>query len=283
MSANRAASIRARLKQRADAAQQDFNLVLTRYGLERLLYRLSMSEHAPNFLLKGALLFQCWYGDEHRPTRDADLLGFGPDDVPTLVAVFRSVSGLAVDDGIAFDPASVTGASIRKDASYGGVRIDLRATLDRARIALQVDIGFGDAVTPQPQPIDYPTLLADVPAPKLRAYPKATVVAEKLHAASILGMTNSRMKDFFDLWVLLRDPALQGAEVRQAIEATFTRRQTALPDTLPVGLSDAFANDGAKQLQWRAFLRRNQLDALELSAVLLEIRTRLEAWNFPRP
>jgi hypothetical protein len=283
MTVNRAASIRARLKQRADAAKQDFNLVLTRYGLERLLYRLSISEHAPNFLLEGALLFQFWYGDEHRPTRDADLLGFGPDDVPTLVAVFRSVTGLAVDDGIAFDPDSVTGAQIRKDASYGGVRIDLRASLDRARIALQVDIGFGDAVTPQPQPIDYPTLLADVPAPKMRAYPKATVVAEKLHAVSILGMTNSRMKDFFDLWVLLRDQTLQGSEVQQAVEATFTRRQTALPDTLPVGLSDAFADDGAKQLQWRAFLRRNQLDALELAAVLLEIRTRLQAWGFPRP
>lgn len=282
MTANRAASIRARLKQRADAAKQDFNLVLTRYSLERLLYRLSVSEHAPKFLLKGALLFQCWYGDEHRPTHDADLLGFGPDDVASLVAVFRSISGFAVDDGIAFDPDSVTGAPIRKDANYGGVRIDLRATLDRARIALQIDIGFGDAVTPRPQPIDYPTLLADVPAPKLRAYPKATVVAEKLHAVSILGMTNSRMKDFFDLWVLLRDPALQGTEVRQAIEATFTRRQTALPDTLPVGLSDTFANDGAKQLQWRAFLRRNHLDALELAAVLLEIRTRLQAWDFPR-
>lgn len=188
-----------------------------------------------------------------------------------------------MDDGIAFDPDSVAGAQIRKDASYGGVRIDMRATLDRARIALQVDIGFGDAVTPQPQIVAYPTLLADVPAPTLRAYPKATVVAEKLHAVSILGMTNSRMKDFFDLWVLLRDPSLQGAEVQRAIEATFTRRQTALPDSLPVGLSDAFANDDAKQLQWRAFLRRNQLDALELAAVLLEIRTRLQAWNFPRP
>ena len=182
MTANRAASIRARLKQRADAAKQDFNLVLTRYGLERLLYRLSISEHAPSFLLKGALLFQLWYGDNHRPTRDADLLGFGPDDGPTLVAIFRSISGLAVDDGIAFDPNSVTGAQIRKDTSYGGVRIDLRATLDRARIALQVDIGFGDAVTPEPQTIDYLSLLADVPTPTLRAYPQATVVAEKLHA-----------------------------------------------------------------------------------------------------
>ena len=225
MTANRAASIRARLKQHTDASKQDFNLTLTRYGLERLLYRLSVSEHAPNFLLKGALLFQLWYGQPHRPTRDADLLGFGPDDVPTLVGVFRSICGIVVDDGITFDPLSVTGTEIRKDAGYGGVRIELRATLDGARLALQIDIGFGGAVTPAAQPITYPTLLADVPAPTLRTYPKATVVAEKLHAVTILGMTNSRMKDFFDLWVLLHDATIDDAELRRAIEATFTRRR----------------------------------------------------------
>ena len=135
MTANRAASIRARLKQHPETSKQDFNLTLTRYGLERLLYRLSISEHAPNFLLKGALLFQLWYGQPHRPTRDADLLGFGPDDVPTLVGVFRSICSIAVDDGIVFVPESATGTPIRKDAGYGGVRIDLRATLDGARLA----------------------------------------------------------------------------------------------------------------------------------------------------
>ena len=140
MTANRAASIRARLKQHTDTAKQDFNLTLTRYGLERLLYRLSISDHAPNFLLKGALLFQLWYGQPHRPTRDADLLGFGPDDVPTLVGVFQSICRIAVDDGIVFDPAAVVGSEIRKDAGYGGVRIDLRAALDGARLALQIDI-----------------------------------------------------------------------------------------------------------------------------------------------
>lgn len=201
MTANRAASIRARLKRHPETSKQDFNLTLTRYGLERLLYRLSISEHAPNFLLKGALLFQLWYGQPHRPTRDADLLGFGPDDVPTLVGVVRSICSIAVDDGIVFVPESATGTPIRKDAGYGGVRIDLRATLDGARLALQIDIGFGDAVTPAAQPVTYSTLLPDVPAPTLRAYPKATVVAEKLHAVTVLGMTNTRMKDFFDLWV----------------------------------------------------------------------------------
>jgi hypothetical protein len=131
-------AIRARLKQLTDTSKQDFNLTLTQYGLERLLYRLSVSEHAPNFLLKGALLFQLWYGQPHRPTRDADLLGFGPDDVPQMVGVFRSLCSIAVDDGIVFDPGSAAGTPIRKDADYGGVRIDLRATLDGARLALQI-------------------------------------------------------------------------------------------------------------------------------------------------
>lgn len=280
MTANRAASIRARLKQHAAASKQDFNLTLTQYGLERLLYRLSVSKHAPNFLLKGALLFQLWYGESHRPTRDADLLGFGPDDVPTQVGLFRSVCAIAVDDGIVFDLDSVTGTEIRKEAGYGGVRIDVRATLDGARLALQVDIGFGDAVTPEAQPIDYPTLLADVPAPALRAYPKATVVAEKLHAVTILGMTNSRMKDFFDLWVLLHDATLDDAQLKHAIEATFARRQTAMPSILPIGLSDAFSADPTKQVQWRAFLQKNKLAMLDLGEVVRFVRERVQRCGF---
>lgn len=280
MTANRAASIRARLKQLTDTSKQDFNLTLARYGLERLLYRLSVSEHAPNFLLKGALLFQLWYGQPHRPTRDADLLGFGPDDVPTLVGVFRSICSIVVDDGMVFDPASVAGSPIRKEAGYGGVRIDLRATLDSARLALQVDIGFGDAVTPAAQSVTYPTRMHDVPAPTLRAYPKATVVAEKLHAVTVLGMTNTRMKDFFDLAFLLRDATLDDSELKGAVEATFARRQTAVPATQPIGLSDAFANDATKQRQWQAFLKKNNLEQMELPVVINAIRERALRFGF---
>jgi hypothetical protein len=280
MTANRAASVRARLKQHTDASQQDFNLTLTRYGLERLLYRLSISEHAPNFLLKGALLFGLWYGQPHRPTRDADLLGFGADDVPTLVGVFQSICGIAVDDGIVFDPASAAGTPIRKDAGYGGVRIDLRATLDSARLSLQIDIGFGDAVTPAAQAVTYPTLLPDVPAATLRTYPKATVVAEKIHAVTVLGMANTRLKDFFDLWVLLQDITLNDAELLRAIEATFARRQTALPRAWPIGLSYSFAKDAAKQLQWRAFLKKNKLDSMDLTDVVTAIRERAQQFGF---
>mgnify|MGYP003590129352 FL=1 len=269
---NLPASIRARLPQRADATRQDFNLTLTHYGLERLLYRLSISQYADRYLLKGALLFSLWYDQPHRPTRDVDLLGYGPDDVETAVATFREISQIAVDDGIVFDPASVAGSVIRKEAGYGGVRVDLRATLDGARIALQVDIGFGDVVTPAPEPIHYPVLLDDLPAPRLRAYPKYTVVAEKLHAICLLGMTNSRMKDYFDLWVLLTEEDLAPDELRRAVEATFARRRLAMPADLPIGLSDAFAQDPIKQRQWAAFFKKNGLAPRELAEVVARLR-----------
>ena len=272
MSRNLAASVRARLKQRADATRQDFNLTLTRYGLERLLYRLSVSPHAANYLLKGALLFSLWYDQPHRPTRDADLLGFGPDDVDTAVSAFREICQIEVDDGIAFDTASVRGSVIRKEAGYGGVRIDLLAKLDGARLALQVDIGFGDAVTPAPETVSYPVLLEDLPAPQLRAYPKYTVVAEKFHAVCLLGMANTRMKDYFDLWVLLAEDALEAAELRRAVEATFDRLKLAMPSTLPSGLSDAFVQEAAKQRQWAAFLKKNRLEALDLAQVVALLR-----------
>ena len=269
---NLPASIRARLKQRADATRQDFNLTLTHYGLERLLYRLSISQYADRYLLKGALLFSLWYDQPHRPTRDVDLLGYGPDDVETAVATFREISQIAVDDGIVFDPASVAGSVIRKEAGYGGVRVDLRATLDGARIALQVDIGFGDVVTPAPEPIHYPVLLDDLPAPRLRAYPKYTVVAEKLHAICLLGRTTSRMKDYFDLWVLLTEEDLAPDELRRAVEATFARRRLAMPADLPIGLSDAFAQDPIKQRQWAAFFKKNGLAPRELAEVVARLR-----------
>jgi len=276
MSRNLAASIRARLKQHADATKQDFELTLTHYGLERLLYRLSVSPHAANYLLKGALLFSLWYDQPHRPTRDADLLGFGPHDIDTAISAFREICQIEADDGIAFNAASIKGSAIRKEAGYGGVRIDLLAKLDGARLALQVDIGFGDAVTPAPESVSYPVLLEDLPAPQLRAYPKYTVVAEKFHAVCLLGMANTRMKDYFDLWVLLTEGALQAAELRRAVDATFARRQLAMPTALPSGLSDAFAQDAAKQRQWAAFLQRNRLGDLDLATVVALLRSEFQ-------
>ena len=247
-------------------------MTLTHYGLERLLYRLSISSHAPNFLLKGALLFALWYDHPHRPTRDADLLGFGPDDIDTAVIAFREICRIPVEDGIMFNPASVKGTEIRKEAGYGGVRLDIQATLDGARIALQVDIGFGDAVTPAPEDVSYPVLLSDLPCPHLRAYPKYTVVAEKLHAICLLGMANTRMKDYFDLGVLMADSTLDPLELRRAIETTFERRKLVPPSSIPIGLSDAFAADATKTMQWAAFLKRNQLEPVDLSVVVARLR-----------
>ena len=276
MSSDLAASVRARLKQRADATKQDFNLTLTHYGLERLLYRLSVSAQADRFLLKGALLFSLWYDQPHRTTRDADLLAFGTDDVDAMVATFREICAIGVDDGIVFDVAGVKGAEIRKCAGYGGVRIDVPALLDGARLALQVDIGFGDAVTPAPEAVRYPVLLADLPAPELRAYPKYTVVAEKLHAICLLGMANTRLKDYFDLDVLLNDPALDPSELRKAIEATFARRGMSIPTEWPQGLTATFAKDQTKQAQWKAFLHKNRLDPVDLPHVIDRLRQGLE-------
>jgi len=271
MNRHSAASIRARLKNHADATRQDFNQILTRYGLERLLYRVSVSPHAQNFLLKGALLFALWFDAPHRPTRDADLLGFGSDDPGAIAAMFREICAIEADDGIAFDPATVRASEIRTTANYGGVRVELNATLAGARLALQVDIGFGDVVTPDAHEIVYPTLLADMPAPHLRVYPRETAFAEKLEAVVQLGLPNSRMKDYFDLLTLARENAMATAVLAQAIAATFARRGTPLPTSLPIGLTEAFAHDPAKQTQWHAFLRKSRLTAPDLAEVVAEL------------
>ena len=194
------ASVRARLLNQAKAANIEFGLMLTRFALERLLYRLSVSSHRDQFVLKGALLFDLWFDQPHRPTRDADLLGFGAADLSVLEATFREIREIPVADGIVFAPASVKAFEIRKDANYAGIRLTLTGELHGARCAVQVDIGFGDAVTPAVEEADYPAILADLPAPRLRVYPRYTVIAEKLEAIVSLGITNSRMKDFFDLW-----------------------------------------------------------------------------------
>jgi hypothetical protein len=279
VSGNLAASLRARLKKHADATKEDFNLTLTRFGLERLLYRLSVSSYAGNYLLKGALLFSLWYGEPKRPTRDADLLGFGAEDVVTAETAFKQICEVAVNDGIVFDPRTVKGTPIREEAGYGGVRVNLLAHLDGARISLQVDIGFGDAVTPAPEHAEYPVLLPDLPRPALRVYPKYTVIAEKFHAICLLGMANSRMKDYFDLRVLLTDDTLDSAGLTRAVEATFQRRKLELPASIPIGLSDGFASDATKLKQWTAFLRKNKLDAPGLQETIGTVRAKLQEYG----
>jgi predicted nucleotidyltransferase component of viral defense system len=223
---NLAASVRQRLMNAARQQGEDFQLVLTRYLIERLLYRLSQSPHAPRFLLKGALLFALWTGRTHRPTRDLDLLGRGEARPEALAEVFRDLCSLDVQpDGVEFAADTIAVEAIREDQEYQGQRVHVEGRLDNARVRLQVDVGFGDAVTPGAEDVRYPTLL-EMPAPQLKAYPRETVVAEKLQAMVMLGMANSRMKDFFDLSVLSSEFDFQGAILCKAIGATFKRRGT---------------------------------------------------------
>jgi hypothetical protein len=265
MSGNLSASILARLLALAKQRGDDYSLLLNRFALERLLARLSTSPHADRFLLKGALLFALWYDTPHRPTRDADLLGFGPDDEANLIATFRDIAAMDLGDCIVFDPESVNADAIREDNTYGGTRITLVARIGSARCALQIDVGFGDAVTPEPQTVAYPTLLKNFQAPTLRVYPVYTVIAEKYQAMVMLGQANSRMKDFYDLAVIARRTELDGSTLAAAIASTFARRKTALPTERPLALTKQFSEDAAKQRQWQAFLNKNRITASSLA------------------
>ena len=274
---NIAASVKARLQNVAGKRGDDFNLLLLRYGIERLLFRLSQTSYADKFLLKGAMLFVVWDEKTHRPTRDLDLLGFGPSEKEDLIRVFQEVTATpVVDDGIVFDPKSVHADDIREDNVYAGVRIRLMGKLGTAEIPVQVDVGTGDAVTPAPETAAFPALL-DFPAPQVRTYPVYTVVAEKFEAMVKLGTANTRMKDFHDVWFLAHRFEFDGLTLRKAIEATFARRQTVLPPP-PEPFTDAFANDPTKQAQWSAFLRRNGLTGItnQFSEVIAVLRKFIE-------
>lgn len=264
-------SIRQRLLNHAKQADEDFQLTLDRYAVERLLYRLSISRHRDDFLLKGAMLFRHWFDHEHRPTRDADFLGFGSPDPARVEAIVRELCAKEVDDGLVFDLSNLGVTEIRETARYDGLRVNLRARLGTAACLVQWDIGFGDAVTPGPEDAELPTLLEDLPAPSLRIYPRETVFAEKLEAIVVLGMANSRMKDYFDLLSLAREGRLDQGVLSNAVSATFERRGTPMPGAMPVGLTAEFASDNAKQRQWKAFLDRGRLEAPRLSEVVAEL------------
>lgn len=271
-STNPGASIRAKLLHRSKLDRVDFQFLLTRYAIERLLYRLSISPEKQHFLLKGALLFDLWYDVPLRPTRDIDLLGFGLAETSHLLMAFAGICALTAEDGVSFDPHSIKAEEICKDANYSGLRLTLSGMLDRAKFRVQVDVGYGDAVTPAPEEAEFPTLIPGMPSPRLLVYPRYTVVAEKLEAIVSFGMANSRMKDYFDLWVILRDQELDQALLSSAISATLKRRGTSKPRTLPVGLSEQFAGDPQKAKQWSAFVERNKLKANSLHDVVGDLR-----------
>ncbi|MEO8922636.1 MAG: nucleotidyl transferase AbiEii/AbiGii toxin family protein [Caldimonas sp.] len=275
MTADPGASILARLLNLAKQRGEDYNLVLNRFGLERLLSRMAVSRYADRFLLKGALLFSLWYDEPHRPTRDADLLGFGPADVDILVATFREIVAIRMDDGIVFDPESVRATAIREAAEYGGIRLRLDGRINNVRLALQIDVGFGDAVTPPAEMAVLPALLERLASPKLRVYPVYTVIAEKYQAMVVLGLANTQMKDFYDLAVIARRSELDGALLAQAVRATFERRGTPLPQDPPVALTAEFGLSVAKRQQWQGFLRKSKLSDTDLGETVALIATLL--------
>jgi hypothetical protein len=266
-----AESTRARLtnRWRGDGQRETFEALLNRYFLDRLPYRIGRSPHRDRFVLKGALLFVLWGDAPHRATRDIDLLGQGDPDPQGIATVFRDICAGDGEDGVEFSADTVRAMAVREDAVLAGVRVMLEARLGQARQNLQIDIGFGDEVVPAPGEIAYPTLL-DQPVPTLRAYPRETVVAEKFQALTALGMANSRMKDFFDIWLLARDHDFDGVTLAAAFAATFARRQTALPEEVPFALTPAFAT--AKEVQWRAFARRIALAPPPLNTILPDLQ-----------
>lgn len=253
---NIAASVRQRLFNLALAHGDNFEHVAVSYGLDRMLYRLSLSPQAHRFILKGATMFRYWLPDIHRPTMDVDLLGKGFKEVDEVVAVFADALHATVDDdGLVFIPATLRGNMIREGNQYHGVRIQLEARLAGARLCLQFDVGFGDIVMPPPEMMDLPPMLP-FPAARLATYSRYSMVAEKFHAMTSLGAQNSRMKDFFDIWTLSRHLPFEGETLRTALTATFDRRNTPIPTALTLALTPEFTESASKGKQWTAFLRR---------------------------
>ncbi|MBT8373177.1 MAG: nucleotidyl transferase AbiEii/AbiGii toxin family protein [Deltaproteobacteria bacterium] len=271
---NMSASVRARLLNMARSSGRDFQELVIRYAVERFLARLVESEHQNRFILKGAMLYIPWNLDDKRTTMDLDLLGFGSPDLENLSRIFRQICEVEIpDDGLVFDKKSVTATPIREASVYEGVRVIVRIAFGTMPIRLQVDVGFGDRIVPDPQLLEFPALLAEH-GPVIRSYSPETVIAEKFNAMVLLGIAISRMKDYFDIWMLSRNFTIEGAVLREAIQQTFTKRQTALPITEPIGLSDEFASNESKRYQWQGFVRRlqKQNSLPDLTEVVAAIR-----------
>ena len=260
---NYAASVRQRLLNYARTSGQDFIFILRTFAMERLLYRLSRSRYADNFVLKGAMLFKLWTGNFYRQTRDIDMLALKSETIESLKAVFHEISQISfAADGLTYLSDTLNVGEIREEKQYGGLRVTLLAMLGSARVHLQVDCGFGDVITPDPIVTDFPTLL-DFQAPRLQTYPRETVVAEKFEAIVRFGIANSRMKDFYDLWALASDFSFSGRIIAAAIQNTFNRRRTPFPTETPEAFQASFIQNPLKQTQWQAFVRKTILVKVE--------------------
>lgn len=254
----RAESIRKRLRNALKARGEDVSLGLSRYAVERLLYRLGRSAHREKFVLKGATLFAIW-GTAYRPTRDVDFTGYGSSDPKDVINAFREICNTPDDvDQLVFDTETITAEPIRDGSEYDGLRIKIRARLGDSDIPVQVDVGFGNAIVPGPEEKEYRSILGD-PSPRILAYPPESVVAEKTHAMVILGQRNSRFKDFYDLYAMAGAFRFERTTLVQAVKATFDRRRTAVQAALPEALAAPFYADAARAAQWRAYVDRSGL------------------------
>jgi hypothetical protein len=269
---NLAASIRQKLTNYANENGRPFQEVFQYFAMERFLYRLSRSPHAEKFVLKGALMFTAWGAPSSRPTRDIDFLARMNNSVDLIVAVMQEICRQEVEpDGLVFDPNGLSGSVIKEDADYEGVRVVFQVKLENSRVPMQLDLGFGDVMTPGSMPIDYPTIL-DLSAPHLSGYSRETVIAEKFEAMVKLGLLNSRMKDFFDIWTLSRQFAFDGRLLASAISNTFGHRKTSITSQ-PTALTSAFATDPSKTMQWKGFLKKSNLRSVptDLGQIVAEL------------
>jgi predicted nucleotidyltransferase component of viral defense system len=267
---NIAASVKQRLLNMARAQGRGFDILLVRFALERLLFRLSQSAHRENYILKGGMLVTQWLDHDNRETRDADFLGFGEADVETIKAIFAEIMAITSEDGLDFDIGAIAATTIRKEAEYDGIRLKTFAYLGRTRIPVTLDIAFGDVLADASQTVDYPSLL-DMERPSIRTYPPAQVIAEKFQAMVALGLANGRMKDFYDLWAIPKALPIDDQALDTAIAATFERRTTPVPKERPSGLSAAMAEDAAAQQRWRAYVESLELPVPDFTDVLEDI------------
>jgi hypothetical protein len=277
-------SVRARLQNIAKGSNRPFAEILQYYGMERFLYRLSKSAYANKFTLKGALLFTAWQVPERRTTFDIDFLARYDNQIESIEAVMRAVCDTAVEpDGLVFDAKTVQGRKIKEDADYSGVRVKFTGFLDRSRITMQIDVGFGDIVYPKAEVIDYPVIL-DFPKPHLKGYPIESVVSEKFEAMIKLGVLNSRMKDFYDVWLMKRQFDFDGANLTESLQRTFSHRKTDIPAGKPFFAKEIYDEKSEKQTLWKTFLKKGDIKhapdsfvdiAKEIEAFLIEPITAL--------
>jgi len=265
-----ATSIRQRLLNLARESDRGFQALLVAYGLERLIFRLSKSKYKDRFVLKGGMLAAHWMIDSGRFTRDIDFLAFGDDDSESLISIYTEILSYDAGDGIEFDTDSLTATDIRGEHLYGGKRLKTIAYLGKTKIPITVDLGFGDALIDLQYEIEHGSILDFEPA-RIRAYSPATLIAEKFEAVVALGLINSRMKDYYDLWMIPRCLTIERDDLHANIVATFKRRNTPIPTNTPAGLSDSFANDADKAKQWLSYAESTELKDIPLDRIVADI------------